>query len=103
MRMKVGSSQRSCSSVPQRVTRRLVGLVPEARHQRAQQQLLHDAHARMRRHLEGAQLQQAQAAGGGVGRVHLVDAELAAVRVAGDVDQDVAQRAVDQPGRHVWP
>jgi hypothetical protein len=78
-----------------------IGLGPEAGHQRPQQQLLHDGHARMRRHLEGAQLQQAQAAGGAVGRIQLVDAELAAVGVAGDVDQDVAQRAVDQPGRHL--
>ena len=42
--------------------RRQVRLVPKARHQRAQQQLLHHAHAGVRRHLEGAQLQQAQAA-----------------------------------------
>ncbi|MCY1214496.1 hypothetical protein D9M72_263100 [compost metagenome] len=80
---------------------RLVGRVPEAGDQRADQQLLRDAHARMRRHLEGAQFQQAEAAGAGVGRVELVDAELAAVRVARHVDQDVAQRAVDQPRGHV--
>jgi hypothetical protein len=42
----------------------VVGLVPETRDQRAQQQLLHDAHARVRRHLERAQLQQAEAARG---------------------------------------
>jgi hypothetical protein len=53
----------------------------------------------MRRHLEGAQLQQAQAAGGRVRRVQLVDAELAAVGVAGDVDQQVAQlRSTSQGG-----
>ncbi len=78
-----------------------VGLAPETRHQRAQQQLLHDAHARMRRHLECAQLEQAETTGGRVGRVQLVDAELAAMGVAGHVDQDVAQRAVHQPGRQV--
>ena len=75
--------------------------VPEASDQRAQQQLLHQAHARVRRHLEAAQLQQAEPASGPVGRVELVDAELGAVRVAGYVDQDVAQDAVDQPGRHL--
>ena len=80
--------------------RRAVGLAPEARDQRAQQQLLDDAHAGMRRHLEGTQLQQAQAAGGRVRRVELVDAELAAVRVAGGVDQNIAQRAVHDPGWH---
>ena len=83
--------------------RRLVGRVPEARHQGAQQELLHDAHARVRRHLKGAQLQEAQAAGGRVGREHLVDGKLAAVGVAGHVHQDVSQRSVQQPGRHVAP
>ena len=42
----------------------VVGLCPEASDQRAQQQLLGNAHAGVRRHFEGAQLQQAQAAGG---------------------------------------
>ena len=78
-----------------------VGLAPEPGQQRAQQQLLHQAHVRVRRHFEGTQLQQPQAAGGPIGRVHLVDAELAAVGVAGDVDQQVAQAAVDQPRRHL--
>ena len=78
----------------------LVGRVPEPGHQRAQQQLLHDAHARVRRHLECTQFQQAQAARGRIRRVHLVDGKLAAVRVACGVDQQVAQRAVHQPRRH---
>ena len=78
-----------------------VGLAPEPGQQRAQQQLLRQAHVRMRRHLEGAQLQQAETAGGPVGRVHLVDAELAAMGVAGDVDQQVAQAAVHHPRRHL--
>ena len=61
---KCGSMKRSCSSVPQRLSRaRAVGLLPEARDQRAHQQLLRQAHARVRRHLEGAHLEQAEAAG----------------------------------------
>ena len=80
---------------------RAVGRLPEAGDQGAQQQLLHHAHVGVGRHLKGAQLQQAQAAGAAVGREHLVDAEFAAVRVARHVHQDVAQRAVHQPGRHV--
>jgi len=51
----------------------------------------------MRRHLERAQLEQAEAAGRGFGRVELVDAELGAVRVAGQVDEQVPQHAIDQP------
>ena len=59
--------------------------------------MLHQAHARVRRHLEGADLDQAEPAGRAVGRVELVDAELGAVGVAGDVDQQVAEQPVDQP------
>ncbi len=53
----------------------------------------------MRRHLEGAHLEQAEAPGRTVGRVELVDAELGAVRIAGHVDQQVAHQPVDQPRR----
>ena len=66
--------------------------------ERAQQQLLGDAHARMRRHLEGAQLEQATATAGAVGREHLVDAELGAVGVAGGVDQQVARGRQQERG-----
>jgi hypothetical protein len=99
--MKVGSREAVVQFGAPAGDGRAVGLLPETRHQGAQQQLLRHAHAGVRRHLEGAQLQQTQAAGRAVGRVELVDAELAAVRVAGDVHQDVAQRAVHQPRRHV--
>ena len=51
----------------------------------------------MRRHLEGAELEQAQASGRRVGRIQLVDRELGAVRVAGQVGQQVAQQPVDEP------
>ena len=57
----------------------------------------------MGRHLEAAQLQQAETAGGAVGGIELVDAEFGAVGVALDVGQDVAQRPVDQPGRRLGP
>ena len=86
---------------PARQPRRPVRRGPEARDQRAHQQLLHQAHPRMRRHLEGAHLEQAESAGRPVGRVELVDAELGAVGVAGDVDQQVAQQAIDQPRRRL--
>ncbi len=68
---------------------------------RAQQQLLREAHARVRRHLERAQLEQAQAPRRAIGRVELVDAELGAMRVAGDVDQQIAEQAIDEPRRRV--
>ena len=71
--------------------------MPEARDQRAEQQLLHHAHPRIRRHLECPQLEEAAPPGCEVGRVELVDAELRAMRVARDVDKQVAQRAIDEP------
>ena len=75
----------------------VVGRLPEPRDQAADQELLGQAHPGVRRHLEGPQLDQAPAAAGRVGRVQLVDAELGPVRVARDVDQQVAEDAVDQP------
>ncbi len=77
----------------------LVRLVPELRHRAAEQELLHEAHARVRRHLEAAQLEQAEAARRAARVEELVDAELGAVGVAGGVGQDVAENAVDQPRR----
>ena len=80
-----------------------VGLLPEPGDQRPQQQLLRQAHPRVRRHLEAAELDQAQRPVERVGREQLVDAELGAVRVAGHVDQQIAEDAVDQPRRTVLP
>ncbi len=77
----------------------LVGAIPEGSDQATQQGLLGHAHAPVRRHLEGAQLEEPAPAGSAVRREELVDAELGAVRVARGVDQDVAKDAVDQPGR----
>ena len=94
---------RSCSVVSQSTSCVVVRLLPEPRHQRPQQQLLREAHPRVRRHLERAELDQPQPAGRRVGRVQLVDAELGAVRVARDVDQQMAEHAIDQPRRAVLP
>ncbi len=78
-----------------------LGLAPEPRDQRAQQQLLGEAHPGVRRHLEGAELHEAEAPRGPVRRVELVDADLGPVGVAGDVHQDVAEDPVDEPARDV--
>ena len=69
----------------------------------AQQELLRQAHARVRRHLERAQLEQPLPPAGAVGAEELVDAQLGAVGVAGDVDQQVAEDAIDQPRRRRRP
>ena len=78
---------------------RRVRLAPETHQQGAQQKLLDERHARVRRHLEAAHFEQAEASRRAVGRIQLVDAEFGAVRVARSVDQQIAQHAVDQPGR----
>ncbi len=84
--------------MPQRA-RRAGGIrgVPEARDQRAQQQLLRQTHLRMGRHFKRAQLQQAIAARRPVRRIQLVDTELGTVCIAGDIGQQVAEQRVDQP------
>ena len=73
------------------------GCVPEPRDQRAHEQRLHHRHLEVWRHLEAAQLQQPEPAARAVWAVQLVDAELGAVGVAGDVGQQVPQRAIGHP------
>ena len=75
-----------------------VGPLPEMSDQRPQQQHLHQAHARVGWHLESTQFQKSQPAALAVGRIKLVDAELRPVGIAGQVDQQIAQQAIHQPG-----
>ncbi len=77
--------------------RAVLRLAPEPRDQRAHQQLLRERHARVRRHLEGAEFDEPEPPDQPLGRVELVDADFGAMRVAGDVDQQIAQQPVDQP------
>jgi hypothetical protein len=61
--------------------------------------LLRQAHPRVRRHFERAEFDQAEPAGGTIRRKQFVDADFSTVGVAGDVDQNVAEQAIDQPWR----
>ena len=79
----------------------LIGLLPEGGDGAAHQQHLRRRHPGMRRHLQRPVLDQAEPAGAALGRVHLVDAELGAVGIAGHVGEDVAEQPVDQPGRRL--
>src|SRR5499425_2070620 len=72
-------------------------LAPEPGDQRAQEQLLRQAHARVRRHFERAELHQAQPPGWTVRRKQFVDTELGAVGIAGNVDEKITKQAIDQP------
>ena len=91
--------KRSCSDEPQRGS----GPPTGDRHSRARMARTSSCCARLmrgvRRHLEAAELDEPQPAGRAVGRIELVDADLGAVGVAGDVGQDVAHQPVDEPGR----
>ena len=52
----------------------------------------------MRRHLEGAEFDEAEAPHRAFRRVELVDADFGPVGIAGRVHQQVAEEAIDQPG-----
>src|SRR5437867_3418579 len=67
-----------------------VRLLPEPGDEGSHEELLHEAHARVRWHLEAAELDEAEPAARRLGGVQLVDAELGPVRVAGDVHQEVS-------------
>ena len=72
---------------------------PELRDERTHHQLLRDAHARMRRHFERPHLNQTQPRTGRFRRIQLVDTKLRAMRVARQIDQQIAEDAVYQPRR----
>ena len=57
----------------------------------------------MRRHLEGAELDQTQPSGRTIRREQLIDAEFGTMGIAGDVDQKITEQAVDQPRRRRIP
>ena len=71
----------------------------ERRDHRADEDRLRGGHPRVRRHLERAQLDDALPAERRVRVEQLVDRDLRAVRRAGDIDEQVAQQAVDLPRR----
>ncbi len=74
-------------------------VAPQAGDERPDHELLGEAHAGVRRHLEAAELDEAEPPGRAVGRIELVDADFRPMRVAGHVGEDVAHQAVEQPWR----
>ena len=78
--------------------RRLVRLAGEGRDERADERELSHHHAHVRRHLEGAKLDDPLPAVGRLRIEELVDADLGAVGVAGEVDEEVAEERVAEPG-----
>ena len=84
---------------PAHQTRGRVRRTPETRHEGAQQELLREAHPLVGRHFEGTQLEQPQPPGRAIGRIQLVDAEFGAMRIAGHVDEQIAEQPIDEPGR----
>ncbi len=52
---------------------------------------------RIGRHLEGAEFDEAKAPRGAIRRKHLVDADFGAMRIAGNVGEQIAEQPVDEP------
>ena len=75
-----------------------IRILPEFRDQSPHQQLLSQAHARVRRHFKGTQLHQAQPGRSGVGGKKFVDANLGAVGVAGQIGKEIPENPVHGPG-----
>ena len=76
-----------------------VGFIPEFGDKSAQEELLDEAHAFMRRHLKGAQLKHTLAPGPSAWRIEFVDAKLGPVHVASNINQDITENPIHQPGR----
>ena len=55
----------------------------------------------MRRHFEGTQFEQAESQPEALGRIKLVDTELGAMRVSGDVDEQIAEQSIHDDRRAV--
>ena len=100
---KCGSMKRSCSSVPQRTSSCRYGCFQN----RAIRARSSSCCVRLIRACGGISKARNSTSpsrpAARVGRIQLVDAELGPVRVAGHVDQQVAEHAIDQPGRAVCP
>jgi hypothetical protein len=63
---------------------------------------LEEVHADVGRHFKCAQLEEAELEAGAIGRIELVDTELCAVGVAGDVGEEIAKEAVKEGGAGVF-
>ncbi len=72
-------------------------IAPQPGENRPDQELLSQAHAGVRRHLEAAELDEAKPARRPIGRIELVDADFRPMGVAGDVGQKIAHEPVEQP------
>ena len=77
--------------------RRAVRRAGERRDERSDERHLGHGHPHVGRHLEGAQLDDPLAPMGGRRIEQLVDADLGAVRIAGDVDQQMPKQRITKP------
>ena len=76
-----------------------VRIPPEVRDQRSYQQLLCETHARVRRHLERAQLHQANPARSVFWRIELINKELSTMGITCQIGQKVTEDPIDEPRR----
>ena len=59
--------------------------------------MLRETHPRVGRHFEGTEFDQSKPPRRAVRRIKFVDADFRAMRVAGDIDKQIAIEAVDKP------
>src|SRR5450631_4532196 len=73
--------------------------LPKYAYRRADQQHRYKTHSDMRSHFKGTQFEQAKAQPETLRRIELVDAELGAMRVSSNVDEQVAKQSIDHARR----
>src|ERR1700712_3250955 len=79
--------------------RAVLRFAPEPCEQSAHEQLLREAHAGIGRHFERAEFHETETPGRTIGGIKLVDADFRAMRVAGDIDEKIAEQTIDEPER----
>ena len=78
-----------------------VWLLPELRDEPAQQQMLREAHLRVRRHFKRAHLDETEPARAAFRRVKFINGKLGAMRVAAGINQQISEQPVHQPRRRL--
>ena len=92
---KCGSIKRSCSAVPQRIRLPSNGTFQNMQTSARTSSICRSPMRMLRRHLKGAQFEQAESKPEAFRRKQLVDAELGAMRVAGYIGQQVSKQSID--------
>src|ERR1017187_7233621 len=74
---------------------------PKHAYQGADEQHLYKTHSDMRSHFKGTQFEEAKAQPATLRGIELVDAELGAMRVSSDIDEQIAEQSIHHDRRAV--